>query len=233
MNPEDDPEARIRELERPLADVARASEIGSTQPGDYSYSSDGYTYPPAPPPPSYGSPFPGATPRSSTGNRVWWIVAAVGVFGVLALVGGIAAFTARQLSGDGVISLSPSPSAPGATAWPKENPPGSPPSDRGTATPTAGPATSLPPLGGRLSVSGVNADKTIVCNDSIVTVSGMSNTVIITGHCATLTVSGMQNSVTVDSSDTIIASGLNNQVTYHSGAPKITKSGRANVVEQG
>lgn len=87
MNPEDDPEARIRELERPLADVARASELGGSQSG-------GYTYPPGPPPPpySYGGPFGGPSPRSSSGNRAWWILAAVVVVGVLVLVGGIAAF---------------------------------------------------------------------------------------------------------------------------------------------
>lgn len=93
MNPEDDPEARIRELERPLADVARASELGGSQSG-------GYTYPPGPPPPpySYGGPFGGPSPRSSSGNRAWWILAAVVVVGVLVLVGGIAAFSAQRLS---------------------------------------------------------------------------------------------------------------------------------------
>ena len=36
MKPEDDPEARIRELERPLAETARASEIGKyPAPGGY------------------------------------------------------------------------------------------------------------------------------------------------------------------------------------------------------
>ena len=33
MNPEDDPEARIRALEQPLADTARASELGAAQLG--------------------------------------------------------------------------------------------------------------------------------------------------------------------------------------------------------
>ena len=30
MEPQDDPEARIRALERPLADTARATELGTT-----------------------------------------------------------------------------------------------------------------------------------------------------------------------------------------------------------
>lgn len=171
MNPEDDPEARIRELERPLADVARASELGGSQSG-------GYTYPPGPPPPpySYGGPFGGPSPRSSSGNRAWWILAAVVVVGVLVLVGGIAAFSAQRLSQGNFVVLSPTPSV-----------------SRAVPTPTAQPATTLPPAGASLSVSGVNVNRTIACNDSIVSVSGMSNTVVITGHCTSLTVSGMRN----------------------------------------
>jgi hypothetical protein len=90
----------------------------------------------------------------------------------------------------------------------------------------------LPPQGGELSVSGINENKTIACNDSVVTVSGISNTLVFTGHCVSLTVSGMNNSVTVDAADTIDASGLNNRVTFHSGSPQITKSGDGNVVQQ-
>ena len=56
---------------------------------------------------------------------------------------------------------------------------------------------------------------------------------MIVGHCASLTVSGMKNSVTVDSADTIDTSGLNNQVTFHSGSPQVSKSGEDNVVQQG
>lgn len=97
MEPDDDPEARIRDLERPLADSARASEFGGTESG-------GSGYPPYPPPPpgpvpppvvpsapsygaGYGAAFPGATPRSATGNRVFWIVAAFFVVGMLVAVG--------------------------------------------------------------------------------------------------------------------------------------------------
>ncbi len=222
MNPEDDPEARIRELERPLADTARASELGATQPPG------GSVYPPYPPPPpgpvpppsfGYGGPFPGSTPRTSSGNRIWWILAAVFVVGTLALVGGIVAYSANRIS-RGFVVLSPTPSTSAISGSPRNTP--------------HSPATSpAPPAGGSLSVAGVNEDKTIACNDSIVSVSGVSNTVVITGHCASLTVSGFQNTVTVDAADTIDASGLNNQVTYHSGSPKITNSGGANVVEQG
>jgi Protein of unknown function (DUF3060) len=56
---------------------------------------------------------------------------------------------------------------------------------------------------------------------------------VISGHCTSLTVSGVQNSVTVDAVDTIEADGFNNQVTYHTGSPRISKSGDSNVVQQG
>src|SRR6476660_7231890 len=53
MNPDDDPEARIRALEQPLADKARASELGSTP---YTPPGEAYVPPPLPPmpPPAQG-----------------------------------------------------------------------------------------------------------------------------------------------------------------------------------
>jgi hypothetical protein len=234
MNAEDDPERRIRELEQPLADTARASELGATQPaGDYPYAagpagpagpSDPYASPWAagppmspPPPLSYGGPFLGTSPRPPSGNRVWWILAAVIVVGVLAVVGGIAAFAAHQFSRVGSITVSPSPSI-----------------SRSITPPSAALSTSpAPPPGGNLNVAGINENQTIACNDSIVSVSGVSNTVVITGHCASLSVSGVHNSITIDTVDTIEASGFNNNVTYHSGSPKVTKSGEGNLVQQG
>ena len=249
MNAEDDPERRIRELEQPLADTAHASELGGAQPpGGYTYPSgpplgpsgpyDPYgspwaAGPPTPPPPfSYGGPFPGTSPRPPSGTRVWWILAAVFVIGVLAVVGGIAAFAAHRFSRVGSIHVSPPPSISRGNTLPRQTPSSPAPSGTATQTPSAtGPST--PPPGGNLSVAGINENQTIACNDSIVSVSGVSNTVVITGHCTSLSVSGVQNSITVDAVDTIEASGFNNQVTYHSGSPKISKSGESNVVQQG
>ena len=253
MNAEDDPERRIRELEQPLADTARASELGGTQPpGGYTYPSGpsgpygppgpagpydppwaaGPPGPPPPPPLSYGGPFLGTSPRPPSGNRVWWILAAVLVIGVLVLVGGIAAFAAHRFSRAGSITLSPaSQHLPGqyiAQTNPKQSGPLQPLGLKRLA-----PGHRRHPAGGNLSVAGINENQTIACNDSIVSVSGVSNTVVITGHCTSLTVSGVQNSITVDAVDTIEASGFNNQVTYHSGSPKISKSGESNVVQQG
>jgi hypothetical protein len=64
VNPEDDPEARIRALEKPLTDQARASELGGGRSGSDTaylppptapYTSD-YTTPSYGTPPAYGTP---------------------------------------------------------------------------------------------------------------------------------------------------------------------------------
>jgi len=102
MNPDDDPEARIRQLEQPLADSARASELGATQP-------PGYADIPPPPAYGYGGIYPAPTSPSS-GSRVFWIVAAMFVIGVLILVGGIVAFAVHRSSDAGVVVGSPAPS---------------------------------------------------------------------------------------------------------------------------
>jgi hypothetical protein len=231
MKPEDDPEARIRELERPLSEAARASEMGSAQ------RRDGYPYPPGPavpPPPPFndGTSFPGTSaPRTFNRLRLCIILAAVFVPIVITVVAGIMVNnTAHQFS-RGLTTLSPAPSVSPSTV------PNSLPNTV-TQTPGAGPSTAppskpLPPVGGNLSAAGINETQTIACNDSIVNVSGISNTVVITGHCKSLDVSGVQNKVTVDAVDTIEASGFNNQVTYHTGSPNIDKSGDGNVVQQG
>jgi hypothetical protein len=156
---------------------------------------------------------------------VGWIVAAFFVIGMVAIAAGIVAYSAHRLPSEG----SPTPSVSPSSLAPSAN---------GTQTPGPAPSTSptsrpIPPPGGNLSASGVNATHTIACNDSNVAVSGTSNRVVISGHCTSLTVSGVQNSVTVDSADTIEANGVNNKVAYHTGSPSINKFGDSNVVQQG
>ena len=63
-----------------------------------------------------------------------------------------------------------------------------------------------------VSVSGVENNKTVACNDGYVNVSGVRNTVNITGHCMKVTVSGMNNIVTVDIADVISAAGFDNRL---------------------
>jgi Protein of unknown function (DUF3060) len=242
MPREDDPEERIRELERPLAETARASESASAGPAGQGYHVPHqvpHQVPPPPPPPTPwtygGTPFPGP-PQRTSGNRTWWILGTVVVVGTLALVGGIAAVASHQFSGVRSIIESPptttgdmssTPSVPGPSSSRTKT-------TRPSPSPSASPSTSpAPPPGGSLSVSGINENRTITCNDNNVSVSGVSNTVVITGHCTRLSVSGMQNAITVDAVDTIDASGFDNKVTYHSGVPKISNSGGSNVVEKG
>jgi Protein of unknown function (DUF3060) len=210
MDPQDDPEARIRDLERPLSDVARASEIGAAQPDAYPY--------PTPPPATYGAPYT-APPVKTAGLRGFWIVLAVFVVGAIALVAGVAVLGAHLLSSRGSIISSPSVR---------------PSISRGaTRPPTGGGSTSTAPPGGNLTVTGIGQNRTIACNDSVVTVSGITNTIVLTGHCASLSVVGSQNVVTVDTADTIDASGIENHITFHSGSPNVANNGISNVVAKG
>lgn len=227
MAANEDPEDRIRELERPLAETARASEQGSSQPAGHNYPPGPVGPPPPPPAPwTYGGP----PQQRPSGNRVWWILGTVVVIGILALAGGIAAFAAHQLSG--VKSIIATPPTISRTVNPPSisTYPGPSTSRRRSPSPSTSPAA---PPGTELSVAGTNENRTIACNDNIVSVSGVSNTVTITGHCTSLSVSGVQNSITVEAVDSIEASGFDNKVTYRSGAPKISNSGGSNVVQQG
>jgi hypothetical protein len=258
MTSEDDPEARIRELEQPLAEAARASEAGENpRPSKWAPPSGASMPPPTgpplppptdprlqPPPQSYAPPpgpamqppplpyggsftgpsFSGVNSRS---NRGWWILAAVFVIGMIALPAAIFLFTAHQVSRSGLPTMFPTPMIPSPPSGMTQTP-AFPPSSAPTPEPPA-PA----PAGENVTVSGISESRTIACNGGSVSVSGITNNVVITGHCASLSVSGIQNQITVDTVDAIQTSGSGNQVTYHSGSPKIGTSGFDNVVKQG
>jgi Protein of unknown function (DUF3060) len=222
MEPQDDPEARIRALEQPLADTARATELGTTP---YTAPSGAYLPPPLPPmppqaqapytPPGYGAPW--SPPRKSSGGIPWVIfgIAAVVFMSFAGIVGWFIVSKSTRTIPDIPGVTIPSISVPSMPSMPSE--PGGP--------------TTAPP-GGQLSVAGMGENKTLECNDNRVSISGVSNTVTITGHCTMVTVSGMQNKVTLDTSDRIQASGFDNVITYHSGSPDINNAGN-NVVQQG
>jgi Protein of unknown function (DUF3060) len=233
MTPQDDPEARIRELERSLSEQARTSELGTPQQPDvagYSALPPPVNYGPPPvsygappvdygvPPVNYGAPAMnfGTPPRSSGSGARWVILGAIAV-AMIALVGGIAAYTSSMFST--VSSLTSMVGAPPSMPGGKIQAPNGAPS-------VVAPGTSQ-------SISGMGENKTIACNDGDVTISGMSNTVVITGHCTKVSVSGMKNVITVDAADSIGASGFNNQITFHSGSPDIQNFGDSNVVQQG
>jgi hypothetical protein len=227
MNPEDDPEKRIQELERPLTDVARSAELGTTP---FPPPTGGWT-PPPPPPGYYGPPMPPpvAPQSSASGMRVGWIL--LGLL-VLGLVIGGGAIVAGNLISSSTRSALNTPTTPGVSGG------GGPftPSTRASAPaepPTSAATVEQPAPGERISVSGINENKTIACNDNVVSISGVDNTVVISGRCSRVEVSGMDNNVTLDSADAIQASGMNNKITFHSGSPQIDKSGFSNTVAQG
>jgi Protein of unknown function (DUF3060) len=233
MEPQGDPEARIRDLERGIGDVARASELGVGQPDSSTaylpppvQSTYGAPYPTAPYP---GAPYPMAPQPKKSG------------FGALGLVFGLIAVVLLLAAGGVVIFITNMTKLESATRPPVDIPdvsggggqietaPGGQPSVPEPSIPAGVPT---PPPGQQLSVSGIDKNETIACNDSIVSVSGVNNTVTITGHCVSLTVSGMDNVVTVEATDTIGASGFDNQVIYLSGSPEISATD-SNVVSQG
>ncbi|GLP74000.1 membrane protein [Mycobacterium antarcticum] len=238
MSSPDDPEARIRDLERTLgeqsSELTQSSyELGTAAPGYQ--APPAYSAPPGPayqaPQPPYGMPFPTMpTSRRPTGRpEVVYVVAAVML---MAVIGGTFYFVANVFSNVNsfVDTFNGSPTASGGGSF--DVPPNVSGGNRPPA-PTVAPTVALGPPGGDLSVAGVGGNKTIACNDSIVNVSGVSNTVRITGQCRSVTVSGVENTVTVDSAATISASGFSNRVTFLSGAPEIAKSGDSNIVEPG
>jgi hypothetical protein len=217
-----DPEERIRELERRLADPAGGPrenvlgryEVRPTQaPG---------MFPPPPnpgwlPPPIQGvmpPPSPGAIPSSYDllryqGGRPRrfgsaWLVLLVPA--ILFLIG--VAYHLYRVA---------TPSAP----WPDTSSSANP-----SNALTVGP-------GGNLTVGPSSQTLTLVCNHGNLTVDGNTGQVNVTGHCARLTVKGSHNKVNADTADTIDTEGSDNQVVYHTGAPEITVGGSANTVNRG
>ena len=75
--------------------------------------------------------------------------------------------------------------------------------------------------------------RTLACNDSVVSISGVDNTVVLTGRCNRVDVSGVQNTVTIDDAGSIDVSGLNNRVIFHFGTPELSQSGFDNTIQRG
>ena len=227
MSSQDDPEARIRDLERspgaqPTELTQASSEVqsGPSSPlkggGYVNAPPPAYAAPPMPYPVPY-PPLPYPPPRTTpaAGSSRSWIVFAVIAAALVAVVGGTAALFASVYS-------SVDATGSGGSF-------GLPPSFGGQNRPPA-PTFAPSAPSGDVSVSGVGGHRTIACHDGIVSISGVDNTVVVTGQCRSVTVSGAQNVVTVETADTISASGFNNRVTYSSGAPHIDQSGDSNVV---
>lgn len=227
---DDDPEKRIAELERSLAEHYPVTET----PVQEAKADTSWVAPPPPPvavppvpplPAQYGTgalgPAPGVYGLGSGGagfNRwqgrrplrslrfVWFIVA----FWVIAIpVGFAVSGLMSHFSGMNPFSSTPLTVSNGRS----------------------------------LSAGGNNKTQSITCNDGgSLTLSGNNNTFTVTGQCQSVAVSGNNARATVDKADTITVSGNNTHVTvnsvntinaggvntvtiYHSGEPKTTKSG--------
>jgi hypothetical protein len=165
-------------------------------------------------------------------------VIAVIALGVVALLAGVVIVGARLFSNVssniGARSNPPSISIPSFTmpsfSIPNISIPNFP-----TSSPdaSAGPTTSTVPRGTTQVVTGSLENKNYDCNDGSLIVTGSTNSIVITGHCVKLDVQGIKNVVTVDSADNISASGISNEITYHSGTPQVSNEGLENVVKQG
>ncbi|MGE2724363.1 DUF3060 domain-containing protein [Mycolicibacterium pulveris] len=221
MNPQDDPEERIRQLEQMRAGSG-AVELGATQPTQPSQLpppvyADPYAAP-------YGVPYPPQPHKRVPVGMIFGViaVAVVAVFGVVgAIVWNMSTQTTAGVAGGGGL------------LDPVQAPPEMPDVDFPAIEPMLPGNDSVvtAPPGGRLSVAGVDGIKTVECDDSEINVSGVNNTVTITGHCASVIVSGVENQVTLDSADAITVSGFDNGVIYHFGEPEINVSSRNSVAQ--
>jgi hypothetical protein len=217
LSPEqEDPEQRIRELERGLADIDhRAPQYPEAQqypqPPQYPQApqyQQGAQYPPVP---GYGV-NPAASTPAWPAQPVPWGAPGARAFGRrrggLPWIG-ILGFAFPLLIA--VVFIVP---------W----------KDFGVFAGLFGPTKV--PQGGSLMVNESNKTKTIECNDGKLTLNGRNLEVTVTGHCAHLFVNGWGHRVTVDSADGIQVNGGDTVVVYHSGEPTIDKNGKV-TVEQG
>jgi hypothetical protein len=212
----DDPERRIRELERRLAD-AKGGPRENVPAGDEAGSAEvaGMTLPPspgmmapAPPgvnPPSY-DPLRRQMDRRRRLGSIWLVFLVPGIMLV-----GILVFHPYRVEKHSTPS----------TSW-----------SGGEPTPDLSGAVTVGP-GGNLTAEPSNGTVTFVCDRGDVTIGGNTNSFYLVGHCAHLTVRGSHNKVIVDGADAIDTDGSGNQVIYHSGTPQISVAGAGNIVEKG
>jgi hypothetical protein len=249
MEPHDDPEARIRDLERPLSEVARTSELGvGAEGGSYGYVPSPSGAYPSPPSGAYPSPplppsttpwdkqYPPMSPMPSTGQSRAFVIPVVIAVLAFVMAGGVSLYLftmsstsgpGNQVSGGGA-TLSDSPADRSSTGGGKTLPPTQ------RSAPNAPSVASEPtPPGATVSVAGIGENKTIACDGTILSISGIENTVTVTGECASLSVSGVDNTVTVDFAGSIVVSGFDNRIVYLAGEPETSSSGNGNTIERG
>ncbi len=211
----DDPERRIRELERQLSD-AKGGPRENVPVGDELGPAEVPGMMPPPPPPMMAPAPPGMYPPSYSVLRrqmdrrrrfrsIWLVFLVPGIMLIAVLV--FHPYRVEKPSTPAMSGAEPTP-------------------DLSDAVITVGP-------GGNLTAEPTNGTVTFVCDRGDMTVGGNTNSVYLSGHCAHLTVKGSDNKVVVDSADAIDADGSGNQVIYHSGAPEISVAGSGNFVKKG
>jgi hypothetical protein len=232
MDDQDDPEKRIAELERQLAERSPIVELGHQ-------GATVTTSPQTPPAPLQSPPTPASSPPYGPGTgsqygmaggaeflqwkrrrpwRRWRLVWILAIFWlVIPLANGMGLFLTHLRHHSASSSMNSITVSPTVSSFRTQ------PSPSGM---TVGP-------GGVLSASGNAETRTIACNDGTLQLSGNSNTFTVTGHCRKVEVSGNYTHVTVDSADSIDAGGIYTVTVYHWGAPKITESGIGVTVNQG
>ncbi|OBF44711.1 hypothetical protein A5787_12960 [Mycobacterium sp. 852002-50816_SCH5313054-b] len=202
----DDPEQRIRELERRLAD-AKGGPRENVPAGNEAGPAPGAW---APQPPNVNPPNYELLRRQMSRRRrlssMWGIFLVPGILLVAILV--FHPYRAEQHS-------------PPATALP-----GAEPTADLSGALTVGP-------GGNLTEEPSSATFTVVCDRAELTVAGNGNSAYVAGHCAHLIVRGSRNKVVADNADAIDTDGSANQVIYHGGAPQISVGGTGNIVRKG
>ncbi len=202
----DDPEQRIRELERRLAD-AKGGPRETVPAGDeVGRAPDVWLpQPPSVDPPNYEL-LRRQMNRRRRLSRIWGIVLVPGILLLVILVAH--PYRAEKYS-------------PPATALP-----GAEPTADLSGALTVGP-------GGNLTEEPSGATFTVVCDRAELTVAGNGNSAYVAGHCAHLIVRGSRNKVVADNADVIDTDGSGNQVLYHGGAPQISVGGTNNIVRRG
>jgi hypothetical protein len=220
---QDDPEKRIAELERQIAEAkAAAPAQGNPAPVQSQWPTPGMPPPPAPlqtgPPFGWQGPqnfgalsgpgFPG--PGSGRGFRVGRFLMIIVPLVVILAVGCIVLAVVANFKNSSTARTQSSPTGPAQSTT--------------TTTESSSTASGVlsVPQGGNLTVND-DTTKVVACNDGNLTVEDIS--VTVTGHCAKLTVSASSDQVTADSADSIDVGGIQTTLIVSGHCGLLTISG--------
>ncbi len=202
----DDPEKRIRELERRLADAKDVPRESVPSGDEVRPAPEAWV----PQPPSVNPPNYELLRRQMNRRRRWSSISGILLVPGILLVA-ILVFHPYRVEKH----------SPPATALP-----GAEPTADLSGALTVGP-------GGNLTEEPSSTTFTVVCDRAELTIAGNGNSAYVAGHCAHLIVRGSRNKVVADNADAIDTDGSGNRVIYHAGAPQISAGGTDNIVRTG